>query len=102
MQIAKNEMSDPEVWDRIFDFMLQFGAALLLGALFFLDIIIMDVHWKKAILISWIVIGCVIFKLGVWTLRKLAIIFTAYAFGYLIGALPSVAAIGSYFSRVLA
>jgi hypothetical protein len=92
---------DDATWDRVIDLTLQFGAALLLGALFFLDIIVMDVSWQKAMLVSWIVIGCATFKLGVWTLRKVALAFTLYAAGYLIGALPNVGTVGAFFTRML-
>lgn len=93
---------DAAAWDRIVDFTLQFGVAVLLGALFFLNIIVMDVHWTKAMIVSWVVIGCVTIKLGVWTIRKIAVVLTAYAIGYLIGALPNVNAIGAYLTRMLA
>lgn len=95
-------LTEDEAWDRIVDFMLRFGAALLLGALFFLDIIVMDVHWQKAMLVSWIMIGCATFKLGVWTLRKVALALTLYAVGYLIGALPNIATVGAFLTRAVA
>lgn len=99
--IKSTEMDDDTVWDRIVDFVVSFGGATLIGALYFLTVLIMDVHWRKAIIISLIVIACVVGKLGVYTIRKMAIGFTAYAFGYLIGALPNVGAIGTYFTRLL-
>jgi len=94
-------MSDDEVWDRLVGHAIRFAGALALGALFFLDILILDVHWKKAMLTSWIVIGCAFASLGVWTIRKLAIGLTAYALGYLVGALPALDKIGAYLTRAL-
>lgn len=81
--------TEDEVWDRIVDFFIRFGGALALGGLFFLDFLILDVHWAKALLISWIVIGCAVGGLGVWTMRKIAIFLTIYAVAYLVGVLPA-------------
>ena len=94
-------MEDDDAWDTIVRWMLQFGAALLLSALVFLDLIVMDVPWLKATLVAWIVIGCAAFKLGVWSLRKFALALTLYAIGYLIGALPHTNTVGAYFTRIL-
>lgn len=92
---------DDEVWDRVTDYVIRFAGAIALGALFFLDFLILDVHWKKAMLISWIVIGCAVASLGVWTMRKLAMGITAYAVGYLAGALPALETIGAFLTRAL-
>jgi hypothetical protein len=94
-------MSDDDVWDRVVDFAIRFGGALALGKLFFLDFLILDVHWKKAMLISWIVIGCTAASLGVWTMRKIGVSVTIYAVGYLVGALPALEVIGAFLTRAL-
>jgi hypothetical protein len=94
-------MSDDDVWDRVVDFAIGFGGALALGALFFLDFLILDVHWKKAMLISWMVIACTAASLGVWTMRKIAVGVTVYALGYLVGALPALERIGAFLTRAL-
>jgi hypothetical protein len=72
-----------------------------LGAPFFVDFLILDAHWKKATLVSWIVIGCTAASLGVWTMRKIAVGVTVYALGYLVGALPPLEGIGAFLTRAL-
>jgi hypothetical protein len=94
-------MTDDDVWDRVVDFAIRLSGALALGALFFLDFVILDVHWKKAMLVSWIVIACTAASLGVWTMRKLAVGVTVYAVGYLVGALPALEVIGAFLTRAL-
>jgi len=94
-------MSEDDVWDRVVDYAIRLSGALALGALFFLDFLILDVHWKKAMLISWIVIACVFASLGVWTMRKLGMGLTVYAVGYLVGALPALETIGAFLTRAL-
>ena len=89
-------VDDDDVLDRLLVHLLRFGGALALGALFFLDFLILDVHWKKAMLVSWIVIACVFGSLGVWTMRKLGMGLTVYAVGYLVGALPALETIGAF------
>ena len=62
----------------------------------------MDVHWHKASLVSAIVGACLLAGIGSWTLRKLVLVTTVYAVGYLVGALPEPQAIGAFLGRMMA
>jgi hypothetical protein len=92
-------MTDDEAWDRVVQHFIAAVGAFCLGALVFLDLIILDIRWPKAMLASWIVIACVIGRLGVWTIRKTAVVLTLYAVAYLIGAAPAPAEIRVAISR---
>lgn len=79
----------------------RFSGPVALGVLYFFAFLVMDVHWSKALLIAVTVIACGACGLGMWTARKIAIVTTIYAVAYLVGAVPSLQAIGGYLTRWL-
>jgi hypothetical protein len=95
-------MDDDDAWDGVVRFVLKTAGGLGLAALYYIDLTIADVHWTRSALIALIVAGCYIGRLGVWTMRKIAIALTVYAGGYLVGALPSIQSIGAYLARLIA
>lgn len=98
---SSSDLDDGEAWDKLVTFALRLAGATALGALYYIDLTMMDVPAARSGLLALLVIGCYIGQLGVWTMRKIAVALTVYAGGYLVGALPSVQAIGASIGRAL-
>jgi hypothetical protein len=76
-------------------------AGTVLAAVYFIAFLVLEVSWQRAAIVSGMVIAGSLFRFGMSTIRRLAVITAVYTAAYILDAVPNLHELGVVIDRWL-